>query len=87
MKQFFRQLAKNVAKEQGITVHEGVYVMSAGPQYETPAEVTMLKTGGADAVGMSTAHEVTVARQCGIRVFGFSLITNMSVFFIMNYSD
>lgn len=51
--------------------------MSAGPQYETPAEVNLYKTCLADALGMSTAHEVTVARQCGIRVFGFSLITNM----------
>ena len=53
--------------------------MNAGPQYETPAEVSMFKAIGADALGMSTAHEVTVARQCGIRVFGFSLITNMLV--------
>jgi len=73
-----RKLAKGIAREQNITVHEGVYVMNAGPQYETPAEVSMFKAIGADALGMSTAHEVTVARQCGIRVFGFSLITNIA---------
>ncbi|KAE9551502.1 hypothetical protein FO519_005296 [Halicephalobus sp. NKZ332] len=73
-----RSIAKEIAKKQNITVHEGIYVMNAGPQYETPAEVRMLKAMGADALGMSTAHEVTVARQCGIRVFGFSLITNIA---------
>uniref|UniRef100_A0A7E4W760 Purine nucleoside phosphorylase n=1 Tax=Panagrellus redivivus TaxID=6233 RepID=A0A7E4W760_PANRE len=73
-----RQLAQNVAKDLKIVLHEGTYVMSGGPQYETPAEVVFFKTVGADALGMSTCHEVTVARQCGIRVFGFSLITNIA---------
>jgi len=54
-----------------------VYVMSGGPQYESPAEVSLYRDVGADALGMSTCHEVTVARQCGMRVFGFSLITNI----------
>jgi purine-nucleoside phosphorylase len=51
--------------------------MSSGPQYETPSEVKLYKVVGADALGMSTAHEVTVARQLSIRVLGFSLITNV----------
>ena len=50
--------------------------MNGGPQYETAAECAMISKLGGDAVGMSTCHEVTVARQCGIRCFGFSLITN-----------
>lgn len=49
-----------------------------GPQYETPSEVKLYKVVGADALGMSTAHEVTVARQLSIRVLGFSLITNVA---------
>ncbi|CAD5219114.1 unnamed protein product [Bursaphelenchus okinawaensis] len=73
-----RKNALKIANEQGIKVHEGVYVMSAGPQYETPSEVKLYKVVGADALGMSTCHEVTVARQCNMRVFGFSLITNIA---------
>jgi purine-nucleoside phosphorylase len=73
-----RRLAQTVAQEENIRVQEGIYVMCGGPQYETPAEVMYFKTVGADALGMSTCHEVTVARQCGIRVFGFSLITNIA---------
>ncbi|CAD6194311.1 unnamed protein product [Caenorhabditis auriculariae] len=72
-----RTLAKKVAKDIDLKLHEGIYVMSGGPQYESPAEVMLYKTVGADALGMSTCHEVTVARQCGIRVVGFSLITNI----------
>uniref|UniRef100_F1LBA4 Purine nucleoside phosphorylase n=1 Tax=Ascaris suum TaxID=6253 RepID=F1LBA4_ASCSU len=73
-----RKKALEIAKEQGINVFEGVYCMTAGPQYETPAEVRMLKGFGADALGMSTCHEVAVARQQGMRVFGLSLITNIA---------
>ncbi|KAK6015911.1 purine nucleoside phosphorylase I, inosine and guanosine-specific [Ostertagia ostertagi] len=73
-----RKLAKDIARRQGILLHEGVYCMSGGPQYESPAEVMMFKTVGADALGMSTCHEVTVATQCGIKVLGFSLITNIA---------
>ncbi|KAJ1346169.1 hypothetical protein KIN20_000889 [Parelaphostrongylus tenuis] len=73
-----RDLAKDVAKKKNMRLFEGVYVMSGGPQYETPAEVFMYKTLGGDALGMSTCHEVTVARQCGIKVLGFSLITNIA---------
>lgn len=72
-----RNMARRIAVEEDIRAHEGIYVMSGGPQYESPAEVKLYKVLGADALGMSTCHEVTVARQCGIRVFGFSLITNM----------
>jgi purine-nucleoside phosphorylase len=71
-----RALARNVAREQGILLEEGVYAALLGPSYETPAEVRMLERLGADAVGMSTAPEVVVARARGIRCLGFSLITN-----------
>ncbi|CAI4228125.1 unnamed protein product [Auanema sp. JU1783] len=73
-----RNLAQSLAKDEGLTLHEGIYVMSGGPQYESPAEVLLFKTVGADALGMSTCHEVTVARQLGIKVLGFSLITNIA---------
>ncbi|KAE9418883.1 hypothetical protein Angca_003398 [Angiostrongylus cantonensis] len=73
-----RNIAKDVAKKNNMRLFEGVYVMSGGPQYETPAEVAMFKTVGGDALGMSTCHEVTVAQQCGIKVLGFSLITNIA---------
>ncbi|HTK10492.1 MAG TPA: purine-nucleoside phosphorylase, partial [Ktedonobacteraceae bacterium] len=59
-----------------ITLHEGVYTMVAGPNYETPAELKFLRTVGTDAVGMSTVPEVIVARHMGMRVLGISLITN-----------
>lgn len=73
----YRNIAKQVASDLNIKIHEGVYVMNGGPQYETPMEINFYKTIGGNAVGMSTCHEVIVARQCGIRVFGFSLITNI----------
>uniref|UniRef100_A0A183U3U8 Purine nucleoside phosphorylase n=1 Tax=Toxocara canis TaxID=6265 RepID=A0A183U3U8_TOXCA len=72
-----RKKALEIAKQQGIRIFEGVYCMTAGPQYETSAEVRMLTQMGADALGMSTCHEVAVARQHGMRVFGLSLITNV----------
>ena len=61
-----------------LTVHEGVYTMVAGPNYETPAELKFLRTIGTDAVGMSTVPEVIVARHMGMRVLGISLITNVA---------
>lgn len=61
-----------------VTVQAGVYAMVAGPSYETPAEIGLLRTAGADAVGMSTAPEVVVARHAGMRVAGLSVITNLA---------
>jgi purine-nucleoside phosphorylase len=74
-----RMLAKKVAAEAGITLHEGVYICLAGPNFETPAEIRMLRTMGGDAVGMSTAHEVVVARHAGMRVMAYSGITNVAI--------
>jgi purine-nucleoside phosphorylase len=73
------QLLREVARERNIALEEGVYAMVSGPSYETPAEVRFLRTIGADAVGMSTAPEVTVARHAGMRVAGVSVITNVAV--------
>jgi len=71
-----RAAARESAARTGIGLQEGVYIMLSGPSYETRAEMRMLRGLGADAVGMSTAHEVIVARHAGVRVLGFSLITN-----------
>lgn len=73
-----RALAHEVAKEQEITLREGVYAYVAGPSYETPAELRFLVTVGADAVGMSTVPSVVIARHSGMRVLGISTITNMA---------
>jgi purine-nucleoside phosphorylase len=72
------KMAQEVAADQGIKLQEGVYIGLLGPSYETPAEIRMLRTLGADAVGMSTVAEVTVARHAGIEVLGFSCITNLA---------
>jgi purine-nucleoside phosphorylase len=72
-------IAREVAALQGITLREGVYCMLAGPSFESAAELRMLRVWGADAVGMSTAPEVIVARHGGMRVLGFSLITNLAL--------
>ena len=64
------------ASDSGVTLHEGVYAGLRGPQYETPAEIRMLRTLGADAVGMSTVLEAIQARALGMRVAGFSCLTN-----------
>ncbi len=68
--------AETLAEKLGIPVRKGVYFSSTGPTYETPAEIRFFRLIGADAVGMSTTPEVIVARHCGIKVFGMSVITN-----------
>jgi purine-nucleoside phosphorylase len=71
-----RASARDSAGRTGVPVHEGLYVLLAGPSYETRAEIRMLRMLGGDAVGMSTAYETIVARHAGRRVVAFSLITN-----------
>lgn len=66
------------AVKLGIDLREGVYLQTGGPQYETPAEIRMMRAWGADAVGMSTACEAIAARHMGIRLAGISCITNMA---------
>lgn len=73
-----RRLAHEVARELGFELQSGVYAGLAGPTFETPAELRFLRTIGADAVGMSTTPEVTVARHGGMRVLGFSIIGNLA---------
>jgi purine-nucleoside phosphorylase len=74
----YRELAREEARKLGMTLHEGVYAALLGPSYETPAEIRYLRTIGADLVGMSTALEVIVARQMGIKVLAISCVTNMA---------
>ena len=74
----YRELALKVAADQGITLRQGIYCGLAGPNYETPAEIRMLRSLGADAVGMSTVPEALAARHMGIRVLGISCVTNMA---------
>ncbi len=71
-----RARARAAARERGIALEEGVYIQLLGPSYETPAEIRMAERLGADAVGMSTAVEVVVARARGMRCLAFSTITN-----------
>lgn len=70
------ELARQVAKENDISMQEGVYICLAGPSFETPADLRFLKAIGVDAVGMSTVPEVTVARHGGMRALGLSTISN-----------
>jgi purine-nucleoside phosphorylase len=77
--QEMRRLARDVAAEANIPMHEGVYAAVSGPSFETPAEIRMLRTIGANAVGMSTVHEVLVARHAGMRVMACSGITNVAI--------
>jgi purine-nucleoside phosphorylase len=73
-----QEVARKVAAEQGVTLREGVYMYFPGPQYETPAEIRAARILGGDAAGMSTAPEVIVAAHCGMKVLGFSLLSNMA---------
>ncbi len=72
----YRQLAQEVAREISLQLQSGVYMALQGPNYETPAEIRMMRMLGADAVGMSTVPEAIVARQMGMKILGLSLITN-----------
>lgn len=69
---------ENAAGELKIPIKRGVYAAMAGPSYETPSEIMMLKTMGADAVGMSTVPEVIVANSLGMKVLGISYISNLA---------
>ena len=73
-----REIIKKAAKDLGIPIQEGVYVQLTGPNYETPAEIRMCRSWGADAVGMSTACEAIAARHMGMEVCGISCITNLA---------
>jgi purine-nucleoside phosphorylase len=73
-----RQVAHDAARARGIAVTHGVYVAVHGPSYETPAEIRLFRTMGADAVGMSTVPEAIAARHIGMEVLGISCITNMA---------
>lgn len=74
----FLDTLRAAAKTEQVAIREGVYVSLSGPSYETPAEIRMLRTLGADAVGMSTVPEVIVAAHMGVKVAGISCITNLA---------
>jgi purine-nucleoside phosphorylase len=73
-----RDIVASAARKLKMIVHHGVYAGLTGPSYETPAEIRMLRTLGADAVGMSTVPEVIVANHMGVKCLGISCITNMA---------
>ncbi len=82
-----RDLAKTTAERAGFTMPEGVYICVTGPSYETPAEIRAFRTMGADLVGMSTVHEVIVARHMGMEVLGISCVTNMAAGILQQQID
>lgn len=73
-----REVVRNAAKDLGIPLQEGVYIQLTGPNYESPAEIRMVRTLGADAVGMSTACEAIAADHCGLKTVGISCISNLA---------
>jgi purine-nucleoside phosphorylase len=73
-----RDFLRDAGRAAGIALREGVYAGLLGPQYETPAEVRMIRGFGAQAVGMSTVHEVIALRHMGVRVAALSCITNLA---------
>lgn len=73
-----QEIAVEEARSLGIEIRRGIYAALSGPSYETPAEIHMLRSFGADAIGMSTVPEAIVARQMGMDVLGISCITNMA---------
>lgn len=73
-----RNFALEVGKKHEITLHEGVYLATHGPNFETPAEINMMRILGADLVGMSTVPEVIVGRQLKLNIMGISCVTNMA---------
>jgi len=73
-----RGLAQAAARSEGYTLHEGVYLATSGPSFETPAEIRAFRTLGADLVGMSTVPETIVARHMGMGVLGISCVTNLA---------
>jgi purine-nucleoside phosphorylase len=74
----FQEIAAEEGRALNIELRRGIYAALSGPSYETPAEIRMMRTLGADAVGMSTVPEAIIARQMGINVLGLSCITNMA---------
>jgi purine-nucleoside phosphorylase len=75
----YNELAREIARREDILLREGVYLAISGPAYATRAELRMFRAFGADAIGMSTVHEVMVARHMGMRVLGLSTVTDMAI--------
>jgi purine-nucleoside phosphorylase len=73
-----RKMADEAARAKGVGVSHGIYLATHGPSYETPAEIRLFRSMGADAVGMSTVPEAIAARQMGMEVLGISCISNMA---------